>query len=125
MEHIFVEEYVDTVIRSGLIQDPRIIYDLTLPEIELLTEGLSMRRKEEEQMQNIRIGQIAALICNTKRTKKTDKVYAWTDFFPDILNDELTHPTAGRQTAKQDRDMTAEEILAFFAPFAQTDGGRA
>jgi len=68
---------------SGIWRDPREIYDLTIPEISIISKGVNGRESDLQRSDNIRIGTVCATIFNSKRTKQTEKVWKWSDFFPD------------------------------------------
>jgi len=78
-----MHEYVDQVILSGVFTDPRVIYDLTPAEISVTIKGINSREKELQKADNIRFGTICASVYNQNRQKRTDKIWKWSDFFPD------------------------------------------
>ncbi len=107
-----VAEYVERVIGTGLIADPRIIYDLTLLELQTLIEGLCERERARIQENNIYFGTITAAIYNSRRTKRSDRVWQWNDFYRDLSKTE------------ESRDMTNDEIyLTLRTIFGGGDSG--
>ena len=78
-----MHEYVDEVLGSGIWRNPHDVYDLTIPEISAIAKGVNTRESDLQRSDNIRIGTLCATIFNAKRTKQTEKVWKWSDFFPD------------------------------------------
>ncbi len=87
-----------TVIKSGLIDDPRIIYELTMYELQMLLEGLCERERARMQENNVFFGTLTAAIYNSRRTKRSDKVWMWNDFYRDLSKTE------------EKREMTDDEL---------------
>lgn len=86
------------VIKSGLIDDPRIIYELTMYELQMLLEGLCERERARMQENNVFFGTLTAAIYNSRRTKRSDKVWMWNDFYRDLSKTE------------EKREMTDDEL---------------
>lgn len=59
------------------------VYDLTPDEISAYIEGKSKRLKETQKADNIRIGTLCATVLNQNRRKRNDKIWKWSDFFPE------------------------------------------
>ena len=76
---------------TGLFPDPRIVYDLTIQEVSVTVRGLNDREQRLQEMNNVRFGTVCATICNVNRTKKSDKVLKWDDFFPGGKKKEDTY----------------------------------
>lgn len=87
-----------TVIKSGLIDDPRIIYELTMYELQMLLEGLCERERARMQENNVFFGTLTAAIYNSRRTKRSDRVWMWNDFYRDLSKKE------------EKREMTDDEL---------------
>jgi len=73
-----------------------------LVELQALLEGLYERERQRIQENNIRYGTLTAAIYNSRRTKQSDRVWRWTDFYGDLTKTE----------AKQ--DMTTDELYQAF-----------
>lgn len=93
-----VAEYVEAVIKTGLIADPRIVYELTMYELQVLLEGLCERERARMQENHIYFGTLTAAVYNSRRTKRSDRVWAWNDFYRDLSKTE------------EKREMTDDEI---------------
>lgn len=78
-----MHEYAEQVVLSGVFDDPRTIYDLTPAEISSTIRGKNTREKELQRAENIRIGTLCACVYNQNRQKRNDKVWKWSDFFPE------------------------------------------
>jgi hypothetical protein len=69
------------VIRLGVYIDPRVVYDLTPQEINAVLVGISEREKSLQYAENVRLGTLCASVYNSRRQKRSDKVWKWEDFF--------------------------------------------
>ncbi|MFA5407166.1 MAG: hypothetical protein WC277_04440 [Bacilli bacterium] len=78
-----MHEYLDLAAETGYFDDPRILYDLTPAEIAVAIVGKSNRDRQQQQLENIRAGTVCATIFNQHRTKRSDPILTWKDFFPD------------------------------------------
>ena len=76
-------EYAEQVALSGVFDDPRLIYELTPEEIGFVIRGKNTREKELQRAENIRIGTVCAGVFNQHRTKNSQKIWKWSDFFPE------------------------------------------
>lgn len=68
---------------SGIFPDPRLIYDLTPQEVSATIRGANERTKQMQKANNIRAGTICACIYNQNRRKRNDRIWKWSDFFPE------------------------------------------
>lgn len=80
-----MHEYLGLVAETGYFDDPRILYDMTPAEIAVAITGRTNRDRQHQLMENVRAGTICATIFNQHRTKKSDPVLTWKDFFPDTI----------------------------------------
>ncbi len=78
-----MHEYLDLAAETGYFDDPRILYDLTPAEIAVAIVGKSNRDRQQQQLENIRAGTVCATIFTQHRTKRSDPILTWKDFFPD------------------------------------------
>ena len=78
-----MHEYAEEVMMSGAFSDPRLVYDLTPDEIGATIRGKNAREKELQRAENIRIGTVCAGIFNQHRSKASQKIWKWSDFFPE------------------------------------------
>ena len=92
-----MHEYVDQVISQGIFIDPLTVYALTPQEINAVLDGVNEREKQFQITENMRIGTLCASVYNCRRTKQSDKMLKWTDFFSD---------------GKKPREQTVEEMKA-------------
>lgn len=83
MNIVWLHEYAEQVILSGVFDDPRTVYELTPAEISATIQGKNSRIKELQRADNIRAGTICSCIYNQNRTKRNDKMWKWSDFFPE------------------------------------------
>ena len=67
----------------GIFTDPRQVYEMTPPELNAVINGYINREKTLQRAECIRAGTICAAIYNSRRTKRSDKLLSWTDFFAD------------------------------------------
>lgn len=90
-----MSEYAEALFRSGMFENPLLLYDMTLHEVSLYAEGIRSRTQEAETRQNMRIGTVVATMMNLKRTKESDRVWHWDDIFgygeQKPQNDEMTN----------------------------------
>ena len=78
-----MHEYVEQVVLSGVFDDPRLVYNLTIAEITAIMRGKNNREKELQRANNMRAGMVCSCVYNQHRQKETDKMWRWDDFFPD------------------------------------------
>ena len=78
-----MHEYVDLAVESGCFPDPRLVYELTLDEIKATIAGANAREKQLQKAENIRAGTVCACIYNQNRKRRNDKIWKWSDFFPE------------------------------------------
>jgi len=88
-----------------------VYWDSTPAEDSRLLKAISDRRADEHEAALQRAGLVAAAIFNSKRQKKTDKVWQPDDF----IRSERTH--------EDDRRMTPEEAREMFEDWAAVTGG--
>lgn len=78
-----MHEFAKEVVRTGIFSDPRVIYELTPAEIVVTIQGINAREKQLQKAENIRIGTLCACVYNQNRQRRNDKIWKWTDFFPE------------------------------------------
>lgn len=78
-----MHEYLDLAVQTGYFDDPRVLYDLTPAEIAAVINGKSARERDQQRLENIRVGTLCATVVNLRRRKRSDRVFTWKDFFPD------------------------------------------
>lgn len=84
-----MSDTLDEIVKSGIVINPMLLYDLTPLEITSFIQGNIEKQKRQTKEDNIRAGTIAAAIFEVKRnTKKRRKPYRWTDFFKDTDEQE-------------------------------------
>ena len=67
-------------------------------ELQMLLEGLCERERARMQENNVFFGTLTAAIYNSRRTKRSDKVWMWNDFYRDLSKTE------------EKREMTDDEL---------------
>jgi len=61
-----MHEYLDLAAETGYFDDPRILYDLTPAEIAITIAGKAARDRQQQQMENVRAGTVAAAVYNSR-----------------------------------------------------------
>ena len=79
---------------SGVFTDAQAFWRMSLYDAVCLMRAYRKRIEMQAQSDNIRAGTTTAAVYNTMRTKKTDKVWKWTDFYKDMSKPE----SEGEQT---------------------------
>lgn len=74
---------LDSVFALGIFTDPHVVYESTPQELSAVIDGYINRERTIQRAESIRAGTICAAIYNSRRTKTTDKLLKWTDFFAD------------------------------------------
>ena len=80
---MFISDNLESVFNLGIFTDPRQVYEMTPNELNAVINGYINREKALQRAESIRAGTICAAIYNSRRTKTTDKLLKWTDFFAD------------------------------------------
>lgn len=83
MKILWMHEFAEEAIGSGTFPDPRVVYDLTPAEVITTIQGINTREKQLQKGENIRIGTLCACVFNQNRRRRNDKIWKWTDFFPE------------------------------------------
>lgn len=96
-----MHEYLDLAAETGYFDDPRILYDLTPAEIAITIAGKAARDRQQQQMENVRAGTVAAAIYNSLRQKRTDRVWTWKDIFPDTTPKQPQSPEEMKRRCKE------------------------
>jgi len=96
-----MREYLDLAAETGYFDDPRILYDLTPAEIAITIAGKAARDRQQQQMENVRAGTVAAAIYNSLRQKRTDRVWTWKDIFPDTTPKQPQSPEEMKRRCKE------------------------
>ena len=78
-----MHEYAEQAMISGIFPDPRLVYDLTPQEVSATIRGTNERTKQLQKADNIRAGTVCACIYNQNRRKRNDRIWKWSDFFPE------------------------------------------
>jgi len=78
-----MHEIAEEAIGTGIFQNPLTVYDLTPAEVIATIKGVNDREKQLQKAENVRVGTICACIYNQNRRKRNDKIWKWTDFFPE------------------------------------------
>lgn len=77
-----MREFVDSVMETGYVTDPGVVYDSTPSDILRIVNACVDREQYREQLEFIRTGSVIATLANIHRPRRSSRTYMWQDVFP-------------------------------------------